>query len=178
MDDFETYISEFCAWARQRPRKERELKEDWVNDYHIDTCAVDDREWSYETAIECKWFNGGNWVIVRGYETKEDAEVGHSTWCNKAKTGFNKLYDVYEDRIYCKEKAENLKPIETISYTKRCRFVCPLCHTEVNVSRPLRDIETSDVRCPMCKETLILTECEIEDYSYPTRVRKELVGIR
>lgn len=123
MDYFETYISEFCAWARQRPRKERELKEDWVNDYHIDTCAVDDREWSYETAIECKWFNGGNWVIVRGYETKEDAEVGHSTWCNKAKTGFNKLYDVYEDRIYCKEKAENLKPIETISHTKRCRFV-------------------------------------------------------
>lgn len=169
VNNLETYISEFCAFARSRPRSERELKEDYVNDYHIDTCAVDDREWTYETAIECKWFNDGNWIVVRGYETREAAEAGHATWCNKAKTGFQKLYDVYENKIYCKGKAESHKPIATVKVYEATKFECPLCRTRVEVSYPLSEDDTQNLRCPLCENILFLTDCTITCTSYPGR---------
>ena len=67
--------SELFGFMNQRPRYERELKEDTVNGYHIDTCAVDDRDWNYETAIQHEQFRGGEWIVVRGYDSKEEAEA-------------------------------------------------------------------------------------------------------
>ena len=48
------FTSGLFGFMNQRPRYERELKEDTVNGYHIDTCAVDDRDWNYETAIQTR----------------------------------------------------------------------------------------------------------------------------
>lgn len=66
------FSSELFGFMNQRPRYERELKEDTVNGYHIDTCAVDDRDWNYETAIQHEQFRGGEWIVVRGYDSKEE----------------------------------------------------------------------------------------------------------
>lgn len=43
----------------------------------LDTVAVDDREWMYETAIKHPKFNDNEWIVIRGYDTKEEAETGH-----------------------------------------------------------------------------------------------------
>lgn len=43
----------------------------------LDTVAVDDREWEYETAIKHPKFNDNEWIVIRGYDTKEEAEAGH-----------------------------------------------------------------------------------------------------
>lgn len=84
------FSSELFGFMNQRPRYERELKEDTVNGYHIDTCAVDDRDWNYETAIQHEQFRGGEWIVVRGYDSKEEAEAGHDMWVKSAKAGFQK----------------------------------------------------------------------------------------
>ena len=177
MNALETYIDEFCALARSRPRAERELREDWVGDYHIDTCAVDDREWSYETAIECRWFNRGNWVVVRGYETKEEAEAGHSTWCEKAKTGFQKIYDVYEERIYCKEKTEKPKQIKTIGYYASCKLTCPLCETKVEVHVPILESDARNSHCPICQNLLVLSDATVVGETNTNGITR-MMGIR
>jgi len=43
----------------------------------LDTVAVDDREWAYETAIQHPKFNDNEWIVIRGYDTKEEAKEGH-----------------------------------------------------------------------------------------------------
>ena len=43
----------------------------------LDTVAVDDREWKYETAIQHPKFNDNEWIVIRGYDTKEEAKKGH-----------------------------------------------------------------------------------------------------
>ena len=40
----------------------------------LDTVAVDDREWKYETAIQHPKFNDNEWIVIRGYDTKEEAK--------------------------------------------------------------------------------------------------------
>lgn len=104
MVDFTDFMSEFIGCMTQRPRYERELEEDTVNGYHIDTCAVDDRDWLWETAICHKRFNSGDWIVVQGYDTKEKAKAGHNMWIEKAKAGFQKLYDVYDEKTYFNEE--------------------------------------------------------------------------
>lgn len=175
MNDLEKkYYSEIFAWMRSRPRSERELREDLVGDYHIDTCAVDDREWNYETAIECRHFNNGNWVVVRGYETREEAEAGHATWCDKAKNGFQKLYDVYENRIYFKEESEKTKQRKLIRRYTSCKFTCLQCGTKVSTSVPLLEADAFSTRCPICKNILGLYEFTVEDTSIPGKVERML----
>lgn len=46
----------------------------------IDTCAVNDGDMPFETGISSKLYNGGKWVIVEAYETKEAAQIGHDKW--------------------------------------------------------------------------------------------------
>lgn len=45
--------------------------------FTLDTVAVDDREWLYETAIQHPKFNDNEWIVIRGYDTKEEAKAGH-----------------------------------------------------------------------------------------------------
>ena len=46
----------------------------------IDTCRVSDGEKPFETGIQCPKYNNNKWVIVEGYNTKEDAQKGHNKW--------------------------------------------------------------------------------------------------
>ena len=49
----------------------------------IDTCAVNDSDQPFETAIEHPKFNDGVMIIVQLYDTKEQAQKGHNKWVKK-----------------------------------------------------------------------------------------------
>ena len=65
---------------------------DVIGDYTIDTCDTVDQ--GYETAI---WKNDGDIIIVERYPNKMRAEVGHSKWCEFAKTNPKFVYSVQLD---------------------------------------------------------------------------------
>jgi hypothetical protein len=46
----------------------------------VDTCSVTDGSCPFETAVLHPEYNGGRWVIVEAYGTKEEAKVGHEKW--------------------------------------------------------------------------------------------------
>ena len=47
----------------------------------VDTCGgINDSDHTYETAIAHPDYNDGKWIIVEGYHTKEDAQIGHEKW--------------------------------------------------------------------------------------------------
>ena len=150
------FSSELFGFMNQRPRYERELKEDTVNGYHIDTCAVDDRDWNYETAIQHEQFRGGEWIVVRGYDSKQEAEAGHDMWVKSAKAGFQKLYDVFEEKIYPKEKKEE-KPVHFI-----LTYACDRCMTSMKHEAYMTKKELQEERiCPFCGGKLHMREFEI-----------------
>jgi tRNA A37 methylthiotransferase MiaB len=49
----------------------------------VDTCAVTDAAWNYETAIKHPEYKDGRFIIVAGYATKAEAEAGHAKWVKK-----------------------------------------------------------------------------------------------
>jgi hypothetical protein len=49
----------------------------------VDTAAVTDSDKPYETAIKHPKYNGGNWIVVQLYNTKEEAIIGHKKWVIK-----------------------------------------------------------------------------------------------
>lgn len=49
----------------------------------IDTCAVNDADQPYETAVAHSSYNDANLVIVELYDTKEEAKRGHKKWVKK-----------------------------------------------------------------------------------------------
>ena len=65
---------------------------DIIGDYTIDTCDTVDQ--GYETAM---WKNDGDIIIVERYPNKMRAEVGHSKWCEFAKTNPKFVYSVQLD---------------------------------------------------------------------------------
>ena len=65
---------------------------DIIGDYTIDTCDTMDQ--GYETAM---WKNDGDIIIVERYPNKMRAEIGHSKWCEFAKTNPKFVYSVQLD---------------------------------------------------------------------------------
>ena len=65
---------------------------DIIGDYTIDTCDTMDQ--GYETAM---WKGDGDIIIVERYPNKMRAEVGHSKWCEFAKTNPKFVYSVQVD---------------------------------------------------------------------------------
>ena len=65
---------------------------DIIGDYTIDTCDTVDQ--GYETAM---WKDDGDIIIVERYPNKMRAEVGHSKWCEFAKTNPKFVYSVQLD---------------------------------------------------------------------------------
>lgn len=49
----------------------------------VSTVAVYDGELPYETAWAHPEYNGGAWVIVEAYATKDAAAAGHERWTDK-----------------------------------------------------------------------------------------------
>lgn len=62
---------------------------DVIGDYTIDTSDTVDQ--GYETAM---WKGDGDIIIVERYPNKMRAEVGHSKWCEFAKTNPKFVYSV------------------------------------------------------------------------------------
>ena len=67
---------------------------DVIGDYTIDTCDTVDQ--GYETAI---WKDDGDIIIVERYPNKIRAEIGHSKWCEFAKTNPKFVYSVQLDEF-------------------------------------------------------------------------------
>ena len=65
-----------------------------IGDYTIDTCDTVDQ--GYETAM---WKGDGDIIIVERYPNKMRAEVGHSKWCEFAKTNPKFVYSVQLDEF-------------------------------------------------------------------------------
>ena len=65
---------------------------DVIGDYTIDTCDTIDQ--GYETAM---WKDDGDIIIVERYPNKMRAEIGHSKWCEFAKTNPKFVYSVQLD---------------------------------------------------------------------------------
>ena len=65
---------------------------DIIGDYTIDTCDTVDQ--GYETAM---WKDDGDIIIVERYPNKMRAEIGHSKWCEFAKTNPKFVYSVQVD---------------------------------------------------------------------------------
>ena len=67
---------------------------DVIGDYTIDTCDTVDQ--GYETAM---WKDNGDIIIVERYPNKMRAEIGHSKWCEFAKTNPKFVYSVQLDEF-------------------------------------------------------------------------------
>lgn len=67
---------------------------DIIGDYTIDTCDTIDQ--GYETAM---WKDDGDIIIVERYPNKMRAEIGHSKWCEFAKTNPKFVYSVQLDEF-------------------------------------------------------------------------------
>ena len=67
--------------------EQRKVANDTIDDVVIDTCAVTDSDQPYETGVQSERYNGGDWVIVEMYDTKELAEQGHARWVETFKKG-------------------------------------------------------------------------------------------
>lgn len=67
---------------------------DIIGDYTIDTCDTMDQ--GYETAM---WKDNGDIIIVERYPNKMRAEIGHSKWCEFAKTNPKFVYSVQLDEF-------------------------------------------------------------------------------
>ena len=67
---------------------------DIIGNYTIDTCDTVDQ--GYETAM---WKDNGDIIIVERYPNKMRAEVGHSKWCEFAKTNPKFVYSVQLDEF-------------------------------------------------------------------------------
>lgn len=65
---------------------------DIIGNYTIDTCDTMDQ--GYETAM---WKDDGDIIIVERYPNKMRAEIGHSKWCEFAKTNPKFVYSVQLD---------------------------------------------------------------------------------
>ena len=65
---------------------------DVIGDYTIDTSDTVDQ--GYETAM---WKDNGDIIIVERYPNKMRAEIGHSKWCEFAKTNPKFVYSVQLD---------------------------------------------------------------------------------
>ena len=66
---------------------------DVIGDYTIDTCDTMDQ--GYETAM---WKDDGDIIIVERYPNKMRAEIGHSKWCEFAKTNPKFVYSIQVDK--------------------------------------------------------------------------------
>ena len=74
--------------------KADKVSRDIIGDYTIDTCDTVDQ--GYETAM---WKDDGDIIIVERYPNKMRAKVGHSKWCEFAKTNPKFVYSVQLDEF-------------------------------------------------------------------------------
>lgn len=84
---------------------ERMVENDKTDDFTLDTALVTDRSWRYETAVKHKDFNDGDWIVLEGASTEEEAIEVHEKWLSKlTNTDVNELIDCYLGETYHRQK--------------------------------------------------------------------------
>ncbi|MHC4620122.1 MAG: hypothetical protein ACYTEQ_20435 [Planctomycetota bacterium] len=70
----------FGFFAMEDTYEERAIARYEEGDLIVDTCRVTDASQPFETGVCHPAYNGGTWVIVEMYETREEAQAGHDQW--------------------------------------------------------------------------------------------------
>lgn len=77
----------FEFFAMMGNYEDRKVARHESNGMIVDTAAVTDSAQPFETAVSHPSYNGGKWVIVELYDTKELAKTGHKKWVKKMTKG-------------------------------------------------------------------------------------------
>ena len=80
--------------------EQRAVRRDEKEKFTLDTAMVTDREWVYETAVAHEDFNNGEWIILEGAMTKQDAEAVHDKWLEKISGGVTELEDIFDGYVH------------------------------------------------------------------------------
>lgn len=69
-------------WFSMAPYEERVVDHFEKDDLIIDTAAVNDGDYPFETGITwpSEYPDSDGWVIVEAYNTREEAQAGHDKW--------------------------------------------------------------------------------------------------
>lgn len=103
-----------------------------VNGYEIETRPIGSSPCSFETRVTHEDFNNGMPVTVNHYKNLHDAAKGQFNWMKKAEGGFNKLYDIYDNKIYPKEKRFPVSFEENAPVKIALKYRCVYCTTEIS----------------------------------------------
>ena len=99
MDDLMMNLFGICdMYGTYEERKVSNTKRDA---FELDTARVTDRPWIYETAVAHKEFRNGDWIVLEGCSSKEEAERMHEKWLGLLdRDDYNILTDCYEKWDY------------------------------------------------------------------------------
>lgn len=96
-------IGEFCMLAMIGNYEDRLVRNTKNDEFELDTVAVYDRPWNYETAVQHKGFEFEEWIVLDGCDTKEVAEEMHQRWLDKLLSGVDELTDIFTGDVFHKE---------------------------------------------------------------------------
>ena len=88
------------AVSQMIPHEEMCLKRTEGDGWIVDTVVCFDRDWKYETAVCKRGFRNGDWIVVAGFESEEEALKQHDIWCSIMDTDISVIHDIYEDAYY------------------------------------------------------------------------------
>lgn len=144
-----------------------------VNGYEIETRPIACGACRFETRVTHQDFNDGMPVTVNHYENLYDATKGQFNWMQKAEGGFNKLYDIYENKVYPKIKRFPVSFDENAPVRIELEYRCVYCDTTIH-HKQCGGIpnEKLSKKCPFCGETMLMegyraNPTEIPLYSRP-----------
>lgn len=143
-----------------------------VNGYEIETRPIGSSPCSFETRVTHEDFNNGMPVTVNHYKNLHDAAKGQFNWMKKAEGGFNKLYDIYDNKIYPKEKRFPVRFEENAPVKIALKYRCVYCTTEISHNqRGGIPNEKLPKKCPFCGETMLLEDYRVDVEKRPQGIK-------
>lgn len=111
-------------------------------------------------------------VTVNHYKNLHDAAKGQFNWMKKAEGGFNKLYDIYDNKIYPKEKRFPVRFEENAPVKIALKYRCVYCTTEISHNqRGGIPNEKLPKKCPFCGETMLLEDYRVDVEKRPQGIK-------
>lgn len=143
-----------------------------VNGYEIETRPIGSSPCGFETRVTHEDFNNGMPVTVNHYKNLHDAAKGQFNWMKKAEGGFNKLYDIYDNKIYPKEKRFPVSFEENAPVKIALKYRCVYCTTEISHNqRGGIPNEKLPQKCPFCGETMLLEDYRVDVEKRPQGIK-------
>lgn len=119
-------------------------------------------------------------VTVNRYENLHDAAKGQFNWMKKAEGGFNKLYDIHENKIYPKIKRFPVSFDKNAPVRIELEYRCVYCDTTIH-HKQCGGIpnEKLSKKCPFCGETMLMKDYRANATRQPwcTEPWRETLGI-